>query len=126
MANPAEDFTQPESAVQPDIPGAVAATEAAVQDHSPASAAKAFTADAPIVSTLVQDVPLAINETRRGWKTSEFWGVLVAAFTTVGPIDVTDKNKLIVGVLAIGYALARGLAKAGVPNASPVEPTDGP
>lgn len=125
MANPVEDIT-PESAVQPDIPGAVAATEQAVQDHSIGSAAKAFTADQPIVNELVRDVPLDIQETRRGWKTSEFWGVIVAAFATVGPIDVADKNKVIIAGLAVLYAIARGLAKAGVPNASPVEPTDGP
>lgn len=125
MANPETDI-RPESAATPDIPGAVTATETALNNPTITNAASAIHADQPIVTELVSNVPLAISETRRGWKTSEFWGVIAAAFASLGPIDVSDKNKLLVTGLAALYAIARGLAKAGVPNASPVEPTDGP
>lgn len=56
----------------------------------------------------------AIQETKAGYKTTEFWSVLIAAgysVATTAPVH----NKLYVSALAAIYAIARGIAKAGTP-----------
>jgi hypothetical protein len=68
----------------------------------------------PAIGTLINSsIPTLVGQVRRGWKTSEFWGVLAAAFANLGPIDLSSKDKVIATVLAVGYAVARGLAKIG-------------
>jgi hypothetical protein len=57
-------------------------------------------------------------ETRPGWQTTEFWlVVLVNVLPELGAIDVgSAKIKGLIHLATIvGYALARGLAKQGVP-----------
>jgi hypothetical protein len=73
----------------------------------------------PAFTGLVHEAPQIVEETRRGWKTTEFWGVIAAAVASVGPIDLSNKEKIIVSGLAVFYAIARGLAKAGSPNVTP-------
>jgi hypothetical protein len=72
-------------------------------------------------------------ETRNGLKTTEFWALIVLnVLPEIGAIDVGDAR--IKGLLHIvtffAYAIARGLAKQGVPAEPeepvvPVEPSDG-
>jgi hypothetical protein len=64
-----------------------------------------------------------MSETRPGWKTTEFWLVLAGnVLINVGAIDVGGaKYRGLFAVLSVvGYSLARGLAKNGVPAS--VEP----
>jgi hypothetical protein len=55
-----------------------------------------------------------IQETKVGYKTTEFWGAIGAVVVTFLN-EVTTKEKVIVGVIASAYAVARGIAKNGVP-----------
>jgi len=59
-------------------------------------------------------VAAVVTETKAGYKTTEFWGVLA-----VGVLDVVTQipmhDKLWASVIAGAYAVARGLAKGGVP-----------
>jgi hypothetical protein len=62
-------------------------------------------------------------ETRPGWQTTEFWlVVLVNVLPELGAIDVgSAKIKGLIHLATIvGYALARGLAKQGVPDVDPL------
>lgn len=111
----------------PDVVPVVDAAEQVIDDATAVAAAP----DADKVATTLQDVgdlvsqplvknafasaPAIVTEVRRGWKTSEFWGVIGAAFASLGPLDLSSKDKVIAAVLGIGYAIARGLAKAGKP-----------
>lgn len=67
-------------------------------------------------------------ETRPGWKTTEFWMLVVGLIVTtvqeaVGIFNITDPTVLKVqGLIVAAYAVARGLAKAGVPNVAPALP----
>lgn len=66
------------------------------------------------------------SETRPGYKTTEFWLMVVALSVTtlqeaVGIFNITDPTVLKVqGLVVAAYALARGLAKVGVPNGTVV------
>ena len=61
-------------------------------------------------------------ETRPGWKTTEFWVVVIGILLGVvqqatGAFNITDQRVLLFqSILASAYAVGRGLAKAGVPN----------
>lgn len=73
------------------------------------------------------DVPIAV-ETRAGWRTTEFWLVVLAVLAgivqqAVGVFNITDQRVLLVqGILLAAYGLSRGFAKSGVPNVAPVQP----
>jgi hypothetical protein len=79
-----------------------------------ASSAKAFSAT-PDVQELIKDASPLLKETKTGYKTTEFWGAIAAVIADLGT-DISSKNKLIVSGIAALYALARGLAKSGVPT----------
>lgn len=64
------------------------------------------------------------TETRPGWKTTEFWAlILVNVLPEIGAIDVGDTKikGLIHLVTVFGYAIARGLAKQGVSNTDVID-----
>jgi hypothetical protein len=107
MASPAP-IVQPETAITPDVP--VGQTAIAPAPDETAG-----------LGNLVEDVPVLIEETRRGWKTSEFWGAIVAVAADVG-LDLGSKDKVLISALAAIYALARGVAKNGVANVTPAPP----
>lgn len=68
-------------------------------------------------------------ETRPGWKTTEFWVLVLGLVVTtvqeaVGLFQISDSRVLLVqGFIVSAYAIARGLAKAGVPNVVPATPS---
>src|SRR3954451_20201275 len=72
--------------------------------------------------------PVAV-ETRPGWKTTEFWVMVLALVVSavqeaVGLFNITDNRVLFFQSIVVGaYSLSRGLAKAGVPNVAPVAPS---
>lgn len=63
-----------------------------------------------------------VTEAKAGWKTTEFWvTVLTLIATNINLLPIPDKYQGLVNVvLPAVYALARGLAKAGVPNEVPL------
>lgn len=68
-------------------------------------------------------------ETRPGWKTTEFWIVVLTNVGIIGGqvIDVLHLPpryaELGLVVVNAAYAIARGLAKTGVPNVVPETPS---
>lgn len=68
-------------------------------------------------------------ETRPGIKTTEFWILVLGLVVTtiqeaVGIFKIDDPTVLKVqGLIVAAYAIARGLAKAGVPNVVPQTPS---
>lgn len=99
--------------------GAVSAVESLVKDPGVASvveASKALenVAASPTVHVLEADLPPLIKESKSGYKTTEFWAAIAAALndvvTTLPPSD-----KIAVTALAGVYAVARGIAKNGIP-----------
>jgi hypothetical protein len=77
------------------------------------------------VENVLNQVPTVIQETKAGYKTTEFWSaVVVSLLTLVGTIPVPANSKgLVVGGLAAIYSVARGIAKQGIPAEVPV-PTE--
>lgn len=60
-----------------------------------------------------------MSETRPGWRTTEFWLVVLGnLLINVGALDVGGaKYRGLFAILSVvGYSLARGLAKSGVPD----------
>jgi len=76
----------------------------------------------------VDTQPVAV-ETRPGWKTTEFWVMVLALVVTtfqeaVGMFHITDSRVLLVQSFIVGaYTLSRGLAKLNVPNVVPATPS---
>lgn len=80
-----------------------------------------FTAVASDVGAI--NVPEVVKETKEGYKTTEFWATVASAIsvaTGLVPTPHDTKGYALVVLVAL-YALARGLAKKGVPSITPVE-----
>lgn len=71
-------------------------------------------------SQLLAAAPAVVQETRRGYKTTEFY-VLIAAGVQDLISTVPPKDKLLITILGGVYALARGIAKNGIPSIVPPE-----
>lgn len=76
-----------------------------------------FATDAAQGKVELTTLKSAVNETRRGWRTTEFWSAIVAAILDVAT-QIPFHDKLVVSGVAAVYAVARGLAKNGVPDIS--------
>lgn len=70
----------------------------------------------PAVTDFIDDLPEVIQETKAGYKTTEFW--LTIATVLCGLLaGLPEKYSALVSVGAIGsYALSRGIAKNGIPH----------
>jgi len=66
------------------------------------------------------------NETKPGIYTTEFWLLIVSnVLIQVEAIPIPDKWKWLAPIISIvGYSIARGLAKQGVPATDPVPAND--
>jgi len=62
------------------------------------------------------------SETKPGYLTTEFWvTILTLVLNNLSALPVPDKYQGLINVfLPVAYVLARGLAKQGVPNSTPV------
>lgn len=127
----------PESAVVPDAPpapetsvatldSAAHAAEDLVEHPGVASLSEAIDAGealaaSPTAGVLRTEVPALVQESKAGYKTTEFWGAVAAVLGDV-VTSLPHNDKILVTGLAAVYAIARGLAKNGVPNVTPVAP----
>lgn len=80
-----------------------------------------FTAVAGDLEPLQAAFPEIVKETKAGWRTTEFWLTLVSAVgVAVGVVPTPHDTKgYALVVLVALYAVARGLAKKGVPSIEP-------
>lgn len=78
----------------------------------------ATTPDLPDLDDVVKLAPVVVKETKAGFKTTEFWLSIVAAVVTAtGAIPTPhDAKGYVVAGIVVAYAIARGLAKKGIPN----------
>jgi hypothetical protein len=83
------------------------------------------------LNDLVSDVMPVVNETKKGWKTTEFWVALVGIILTqLQVLHLPGKYGDTIATIAFvaSYILARGFAKQGVPAVEPspvgIAPTD--
>lgn len=124
-------ITQPESAIKPDSP--IAQAETAVTDLVSATKGPSLggveqvisdvetVADNPGTKAFITQVPTLVKESKAGYKTTEFWSTVGAAFADLG-LDLSSKEKILISALAAAYAIARGFAKNGTPNEVPLPP----
>lgn len=76
-----------------------------------------------VVQNVVDNLPSVISETRKGYKTTEFWlTILSVVAVNLDAIPVPDKYKPVVSALVVAaYTISRGIAKKGVPDVKPGE-----
>lgn len=69
------------------------------------------------------ELPVIFKEAKAGYKTTEFWlTVLTVILLNVNLIPLPDSWQGIASAaLVVVYAISRGLAKKGVPDAQPVK-----
>jgi hypothetical protein len=79
--------------------------------------------DTDDTADVIGRVPAVIEETRKGYKTTEFWIVVATSVLTVlNGIPLPEKYEgVVVAALAAIYALSRGIAKKGVPAVEPLD-----
>lgn len=125
-----EDLT-PDSALTPDVPAGDTITAEQAQDVATGVTGVVAAVKAPTlvnletagaeVAAVVGDAPAIIEETRRGYKTSEFYASVATVAADLG-LDISDKTKLIISGIVAVYTLSRSIAKHGVPNITPIPP----
>lgn len=77
------------------------------------------------IEELFAEVPVLIKESKAGYKTTEFWLTIVTlVLLNVNLIPLPDSWQGIASAaLVVVYAVSRGLAKKGVPDAELPKPT---
>jgi protein-arginine kinase len=71
------------------------------------------------IDSLIEAAPQFVQESKAGYKTTEFWLTIVGAvLTQVGALHLPGKYGATIATIAllVSYAISRGIAKAGVPN----------
>lgn len=92
---------------------------AVVKDIQTKNIAGVVTAGENLYSELAPLAPTLLQEAKAGYKTTEFWLVIVwEAATQTGAIHLPGTwGKLVAGIGGVAsYVLSRGLAKNGTPN----------
>ena len=72
---------------------------------------------------LIDIGPVVVKETKEGYRTTEFWVTVLTSLAVVfnGVPLPESKEGYVVAFIAGLYAVARGLAKRGVPHVEPLE-----
>ena len=78
------------------------------------------------IEELFSEIPMLFKESRAGYKTTEFWlTIITVVLLNVNLIPLPDSWQGIASAaLVVVYAISRGLAKQGVPDAEPVKAPD--
>lgn len=73
------------------------------------------------IEDFVELLPTIVKESKEGYKTTEFWlMIVISLLTVVDGIPLPEKYEaVVVAALGIAYALSRGLAKKGVAVVEP-------
>lgn len=74
-----------------------------------------MTTEPTVLEQDIHSIPAVVKETKSGYKTTEFWASAAIAVLDVVS-QIPTKDKLVATLIVVGYSIARGLAKAGVPN----------
>ena len=77
---------------------------------------------------LIESLPSVIEESKAGYKTTEFWVAIVTSLLVVlNGVPLPEKYEgAVVALLGAAYAISRGLAKKGIPHVVPVKVDDAP
>lgn len=120
MPDPVIPDTPADQSITTDVDNAVSAVKAVEANPSLSTATSGVAAveavlDNPTAKALETDIPPLIKESKAGYKTTEFWGAIAAAVTDISTtLPATDKVALL--ALSGVYAIARGIAKNGIPD----------
>lgn len=120
----AEFVTGPvQTTSQATVAQAVTGVEQAISNPSIASAEAAYNDLQPILSSstanvLKAELPPLISESKAGYKTTEFWVLVVTTFGDV-ITSLPWHTKLLATAASVAYKISRGLAKSGSPNVIP-------
>lgn len=114
--NPDNPATRETEATIQDAPGIASDVERLAHGDTTKAELEALRAD---VDVLYSHVPGVIQETKAGYKTTEFWLTIGGAFLTqIGALHLPGKYGATIATVALvgSYALSRGVAKNGVPH----------
>lgn len=76
------------------------------------------TVNTDAIEHAIEALPVVVEESKAGYKTTEFWVAVVTSLLVVlNGIPLPDKYEgIVVGALGAAYAISRGLAKKGIPH----------
>ena len=82
--------------------------------------------DTDSITNVINEVPGVIQETKKGYKTTEFWlTVATSVLVLLNGIPLPEQYEgFVIAALGAVYALSRGVAKKGVPHVE-VEKVEG-
>lgn len=112
----APDLTT-EATVRPDTPDAdQIVTNVTVNQPTPDD----------VIDSVEEALPVIVTETKAGYRTTEFWVTVVTGLAVALngiPLPESKEGYVLAGLAAV-YAVARGLAKKGIPSVEPTAPLD--
>lgn len=75
-------------------------------------------ADTDAINDVIGSLPAVVEESKKGYKTTEFWlAVGISVLTVLDGIPLPEKYEgVVVAALGAIYAISRGVAKKGVPH----------
>lgn len=91
-----------------------------VQTDTPVVVNQTINADTASDATeaLIEALPYVVEETKKGYKTSEFWvAIALTVLTVIDGIPLPEKYEgVVAGVIGVAYMISRGIAKKGIPH----------
>lgn len=85
-------------------------------------------ADTDATEGLIEALPYVVAETKKGYRTSEFWITIVGSLLVVlDGIPLPEKYEgAVAGLIGAAYIISRGIAKKGVPHVEQLPDTPAP
>jgi hypothetical protein len=114
--------TAADPAIQTAVTDVAQEVPAVVKDVETKNVAGVVSAGESLYSELAPLAPTLLQEAKAGYKTTEFWVLIVwEAATQTGALHLPGTwGKLVAGIGGVAsYVLSRGLAKSGTPNQTP-------
>jgi hypothetical protein len=79
---------------------------------------KVKAADTDAINDVIGTLPAVVEESKKGYKTSEFWlAIATSVLVLLNGIPMPEQYEgFVIAALGAVYALSRGIAKKGVPH----------
>lgn len=89
-----------------------------VQTDAPVVVNQTVNTDTDATEAFLEALPYVVEESRKGYKTSEFWvAIVLTGLTVLDGIPLPEKYEgVVAGAIGLAYIISRGIAKKGIPH----------
>jgi hypothetical protein len=99
-----------------------------VQTDAPVVINQNVDTNSDATEALIEALPYVVEESKKGYKSTEFWvAIVLTGLTVLDGIPLPEKYEgVVAGAIGLAYIISRGIAKQGQPNVVPAPPVDTP